>query len=104
MPSDTAKIEKLVNEVTAPVTDQSRLQELQAAVNDLILHNFDGLLQLLYRLDVDEQKLRALLRDMPGSDAAAIITNMIIERQLEKIKSRRQYSQRDDQLSDEERW
>lgn len=104
MAADIATIEKLINEMTAPVSDSSRLQEMQAAVNDLILHNFDGLLQLLYRLDVDEQKLRLLLRDMRGSDAAVIITQLIIERQLEKIKSRRQYSQRDDQLSDEERW
>ena len=81
----------------------SRLK-LESAVNELINSDFNQLLQLLYRLDVSEKKIRALLESNQGTDSAPLITDLIIERQVEKIKSRRQFKQRDDTISDEERW
>lgn len=81
----------------------SRLK-LESAVNELINSDFNQLLQLLYRLDVSEKKIRTLLESNQGTDSAPLITDLIIERQVEKIKSRRQFKQRDDTISDEERW
>jgi ribosome-associated translation inhibitor RaiA len=78
--------------------------QLKVAVNDLINHDFDALLQLLYRVDVSESKIRKMLSDFPVTDAADIITNLLLERQLQKIKSRRENAQRDESISDEERW
>lgn len=78
--------------------------QLKAAVNELINHDFDALLQLLYRVDVSESKLRSMLQQLPGSDAAEIITNLLVERHLQKIKSRRENQQRDESISDDERW
>lgn len=79
-------------------------QQLLAEVNRLIQADFNRLVSSLYRLDVSEEKLKYLLQQHSGEDAAGIITDCIIERQLEKIKSRRQYSRRDDNISDEDRW
>ena len=78
--------------------------QLKAAVNDLINHDFDALLQLLYRVDVSESKLRTMLQQLPGNDAAEIVTNLLVERHLQKIKSRRENLQRDESISDDERW
>jgi hypothetical protein len=78
--------------------------QLKAAVNELINHDFDALLQLLYRVDVSESKLRTMLQQLPGSDAAEIIANLLVERHLQKIKSRRENQQRDESISDDERW
>lgn len=78
--------------------------KLESAVNELISTDFNQLLQLLYRLDVNEKKIRTLLETNKGIDSAPLITDLIIERQIEKIKSRRQFKQRDDTISDEERW
>lgn len=54
----------------------------------LILHNFEALVQILYQLDVHEEKLKARLQSNPEKDAAVIIVDMIIARQIEKWKTR----------------
>lgn len=64
---------------------KSKLVEL---VNFLIVNDFPALIQVLYRVDVSENKLKHLLRSKPRTDAAVLITNMLLERQAEKIKSR----------------
>ncbi len=79
---------------------------LAEKVGALIDGNFDQLLQLLYRIDINEQRLRRLLVENKGKDAAKIIARLIIQRQWEKIESRRQYRQDKTGNEDdgEERW
>jgi len=77
--------------------------ELAAYVNDLILHDFNGLMNLLYRLDVSEDKIRKLLDEMQQEDAGKIIAAIIIERQLQKIKTKQQFKQEGD-IPEEDRW
>lgn len=79
-------------------------QSLVDRVNDLLQHDFPKLVFLLYRIDIDENKLRGLLHQQAGEDAAMIITDLIIERQLQKIKSREQYRQHDDTIDEDEKW
>jgi hypothetical protein len=79
-------------------------QQLKDEITHLIQHDFQKLVSILYRIDVNERKLKYLLQENVGEDAAFIIADLIIERQLEKIKSRRKFSQRDDTISDEEKW
>lgn len=82
------------------------MEELEALlaerVNTMIQQNFGELVQLLYRVDVSESKLRGLLETNAGEDAAIVIARLILERQWQKIETRRQY--RRDVESDEERW
>lgn len=73
------------------------------AINDLILHDFDQLIYILYRLDIPEAKLKALLAEHPQKDAAKMIAALIIERQLQKQQSREKYKQQDD-IPEDERW
>ena len=69
--------------------DRDSLKQLMAErVNQLILTDFDRLLHILYRVDVDERKLRRLLSEHPSTDAAVIIADMLLSRQEEKIKMR----------------
>jgi len=89
----------------SPVTVFSEWrQQLITEVDRLIHTDFNRLISILYRLDVPETKLKYLLQQNPADDAAAIITDLIIERQLQKIKSRRQFSRRDDNISEEDKW
>ena len=60
-------------------------------INDLIEHDFQKLISLLYRVDVPENKLRQMLRDNPGEDAGKIIASLMIERLLQKIRSREEH-------------
>lgn len=76
---------------------------LTAGVDRLIRNDFHQLINLLYRLDVSETKLERLLKDNSSTDAAVLITNLIIERQVEKILTRQQF--RDTREIDEnEKW
>ena len=77
---------------------------LSEKMNELIKNNFNHLIQILYRLDVNETKLKQLLKENPNEDAGKIIAALIIERQLQKIKSRQQSVQNDANFSDEEKW
>ena len=54
--------------------------DLIAFINDCIQHDFNKLVQLLYRIDVSEEKLKYILQLNPNEDAAKIIAAVIIER------------------------
>jgi hypothetical protein len=54
--------------------------ELIAYINDCIQHDFNKLVQLLYRIDVSEVKLKSILQLNPNEDAAKLIAAVIIER------------------------
>jgi AraC-like DNA-binding protein len=77
---------------------------LASYINDLIQKDFNKLISILYRLDVSENKLRRLLEENTGSDAGRIIADLVIERQLQKIKSRRQFHQPDNDIDENEKW
>ena len=104
--------EELVREINntmaieaVPGISMDDLQQLVADhVNDLIQHNFQKLITVLYRVDVSEIKLKQLLQENPGLDAGKIIGGLIIERQIQKIKTRQQFSNRDNNFTSEEKW
>ena len=54
--------------------------DLIAYINDCIQHDFNKLVQLLYRIDVSEEKLKYILQLNPNEDAAKLIAAVIIER------------------------
>ena len=84
------------------LNNQTILTELAEEINQLILHDFQKLVHLLYRIDVSESKLTAMLKDHPGDDAGKMIAALIIERQIQKAISRKQ--QKSNDQSDEEKW
>ena len=79
-------------------------RRLSIHINYLIEHDFQKLVSVLYRVDVNEKKLKHLLKENIEEDAGLIIADLIIERQLQKIKSRQQFRERDNNISDEEKW
>ena len=77
---------------------------LTTHVNSLLDSDFEKLVSLLYRLDISEKKLRECLAVNAGQDAAPLIAQLIIERQEQKIKSRQQYTRRDQSIDEEDAW
>lgn len=55
-------------------------------INDWINNDFEHLLFMLYRIDVHEDKVRKLMQEHKGENAAEVITDLIIERQKQKLK------------------
>ena len=78
--------------------------KLSAHLNELIKTDFEKLISLLYRIDISEAKIKSLLKEQQQANAGDIIADLIIERQLQKIKSRELFSKRDDDFNEEERW
>jgi len=77
--------------------------QLSKYINQLIQVNFEKLLALLYHIDVSESKLKQLLKEHPGEDAGNIIATLIIERQEQKIKLRKQNKPGTD-IPEKEKW
>lgn len=76
-------------------------EAIEAAVRHLLLQNPGRLFQLLYRVDVSEQKLQQSVRG--GEDVALVITRLLLERMAEKRASREKYGTRGD-IPGEDRW
>lgn len=77
------------------------LDQFTGYIRRLILNDFEKLVNLLYRIDVDENKLRQLLNDNANEDSAKTIAALIINRQIEKIKLKK--TMRQSPESDEEK-
>jgi len=99
--------EALQTDLGLTISPKTGFEEIRTAlthhINHLISHDFEKLVSLLYRIDVNEQKMRALLAQQKGEDAAGLIADLIIERQLQKIESRKR-SARDNSIPDDEKW
>jgi nucleotidyltransferase/DNA polymerase involved in DNA repair len=106
---ENAELIKLLNnELSIEIAEKISYSELHVQlstyINTLIKDDFDKLITYLYRIDVNEQKLKSLLQQNPNEDAGNIIATLIIERQQEKIKTRKQFSQRGNSFGEEEKW
>jgi len=78
-------------------------KDLSIFINQLIQRDFHSLVALLYRIDISEPKLKQLL-DQMDENAGDIIAVLIIERELEKLQSRKENNQPGNTLSEEEKW
>jgi len=85
------------------LNDDLLIHQLADYLNQLILTNFERLVQLLYRIDVSEAKLKYLLKENPNEDAGRIIALLIIERQIQKIKFKKEMAESDRDDGGEER-
>lgn len=73
--------------------NESQLREiLIKAFTYLVEDDFSKLLQILYRADVDQYKLKELLENTEGKSSAEIIADAYIERQKAKIETWKKYS------------
>ncbi len=59
---------------------------------EMIDHEFDNFVNALYRIDIDEAKVKKVLAKQPFSHALEEVAEMIIKRQIQKVITRKQYS------------
>ena len=97
-------IENLLKALNLKAFDDNAHKKLYAIINELLTNDFEKLVYILYRFDVSEEKLKKLLQQKPETDAAQIIADLLIERQLQKIKTRQQFSGQVDNINEEEKW
>lgn len=70
---------------------EAAVEQLSKNIADLIDNDFEKLLYILYRIDVNEAKVRKALAESEFDQAPRIIAEMILMRQLEKVKTREDY-------------
>jgi hypothetical protein len=95
---------ELAIELAEKISMQDLHLQLSQYINYLIVNNFEKLVSLLYRIDVSEKKLTALLQKPQQAQAGNIIATLIIERQIEKIEARKKYNNDSTTDTTEEKW
>jgi len=76
---------------------ESQLREVMVdAFAYLIDNDFPKLIQILYKADVDQYKLKELLETVEGSSSAEVIADAYIARQKAKIETWAKYSPKKD--------
>lgn len=75
-----------------PVLDATQIQEvLEARLVYLLLNEMETLLQLLYKIDVNEQKVKAAFAQSTPQDIAPELAKLIIDRMRQKAETRLKY-------------
>ncbi|WP_113653347.1 hypothetical protein [Pedobacter namyangjuensis] len=93
--SDTTQLLQLVAkhfEVPNNITESHLREVLVKTFEYLVEDDFQKLLQVLYRADVDQYKLKDLLENTEGKTTAEIIADAYIERQKAKVATWKKYS------------
>ena len=79
-----------------PGNEQQRIEALKKLLakrlGEMIDHEFDNFVNALYRIDIDEAKVKKVLAIQPFSHALEEVAEMIIKRQIQKVITRKQYS------------
>ncbi|MES2374595.1 MAG: hypothetical protein V4557_18610 [Bacteroidota bacterium] len=78
-------------------------EQMASFINDLIDKDFARLVQLLYRLDVSEDKLKSVLLEHPTGDAGNMIAALIMERIAQREKAKELFKQEGD-VPEDEKW
>jgi len=78
-------------------------QKLAQHIDYMITHDFEKLIYHLYRIDVNEAAIRQLLDLRKGENASGLIADLIIDRQLNKIQSRKE-TKSDPDIPEDEKW
>jgi hypothetical protein len=79
------------------------LKSLSGQINHLIQADFHRLISILYRLDISESKLKQTLEENTDNDAGELIAMLVVERQLQKIRTRQSFKPQQD-IPEDDKW
>lgn len=104
MMSDIAEMGEIdIHENMLQIPDQHVLKnKLIEVITYLIDHNFEKLLLILYRIDVDEERAKSLLSKNLPEAAPEILADLIIQRQLIKEQVKKTFKQPAPGFTDDE--
>ena len=79
-------------EINLQSLEKLDIPSLEQVINELIKNDFSRLVQILYRIDVSEAKLKNILNSNPNEDAGKLIAQVIVERLAATKKARESFS------------
>jgi hypothetical protein len=81
----------------APLAHQDavlQLEEIKSLlirkIEELLDFDFERLMNILYRIDVDENKVKETFKNHRPNEIAPILADLVIKRQIQKVKTRHQ--------------
>ena len=84
-------------------SQEALLKRLSAEINHLVQADFHRLVALLYRLDINEVKLKQTLEENTDKESGELIANLVVERQLQKLATRNAFKPEQD-IPEDEKW
>ena len=81
----------------AAVNEQEKFNAIRELlirrIEELAEKDMQKLLWILYRVDVSEKKLHETLGQTPPAQFAAVIADLVIQRQIQKAETRKQFGE-----------
>ena len=84
------------------LTREELKARLQVFISDLLEYDFQKLCNLIYRHDVKEEKFQRALRHGGIDEQAAEIADLVIERELQKVETRKAYRKQKEEKEKQE--
>ncbi len=79
--------------IAVPEFDFNGLKNyLKAAISRLLDNDFNRLINAMYRIDIPEDQLADALNTPDPSRVASKIADLVIQRELQKVRTRKKYS------------
>jgi len=72
-------------------TFQALQEKIAAVISQLLQNNPERLLNLMYRLDIDETKFRFVIQNGPEENVARQLAELVLEREMQKVYWRNKY-------------
>lgn len=93
--SDTRALSSIIAkdfELEADISEENLRLKMIHAFSYLLDHDISRMMNILYRADVDEDKLKKLLINSAQLPSAEIIADSYIERKKQKVETWKRYS------------
>ncbi|TPE40598.1 hypothetical protein [Pontibacter mangrovi] len=89
----TNHLQRIFEVEKLPSADLEALEyKIAHLVQQLLRHDFNRLLHILYRIDVDERKVKEAMIDADEEIIATRIARLILKREIQKTEIRLRYS------------
>lgn len=79
-------------DLTKGFEEAKAIEILSKAISQLLDRDFERLLQICYRIDLGENRLKKILHEAKPDQVASDLAKALWERQKQKVEIRRRYS------------
>jgi hypothetical protein len=66
-------------------------EKVKSVIDHLLQSDFEKLLHIMYRLDIDESLFKAVVSGTYGNDVSGKLADIVLERELKKMETRKRY-------------
>jgi hypothetical protein len=83
-----------ISNVKLASTKDDLIDMLRPVIHQMLNREFERLLQVCYRVDLGENKLKSILHESDPETMAFDLAKALVERQMLKIELKRKYSEK----------